>query len=137
MYTCSLLRFCKSYSHWLANAHFEGLLLGVVRSIEQEEDNIFGQRAMLLLFKEANTKHKSCVQCSVLKKYISMTKKRKEKKNNCIIHLLIFSYKRNIMQSIFVAFCSFYKPECVLIALLIWEITKIKTNKKNKTWGAI
>lgn len=62
-------------------------------------------------------------------------KKEKKKKNNCIIHLLIFSYKRNIMQSIFVAFCSFYKPECVLIALLIWEITKIKTNKKKNMRG--
>lgn len=43
----------------------------------------------------------------------------KKKKNNCTIHLLIFSYKRNTMQSILWLFVVSISQNVFLIALLI------------------
>lgn len=43
----------------------------------------------------------------------------KKKKNNCTIHLLIFSYERNTMQSILWLFVVSISQNVFLIALLI------------------
>lgn len=54
---------------------------------------------------------------------------KQRKKQLYDILAYIFILKPDTMQSIFVAFCSFYKPECVLRALPIPE-TKKKYKKK-------